>query len=129
MPRRATIEQKSLLSDLRNLPSKGHPRYSLGSKKTMALRQANSVSSTWTSVIGLTSSSMILLPILLMSRSGDILESDNTTTKWTQSRSLLMFVHICRGVCVCVCGCDPRLGRAAGWAVFVGFVIGRLVRS
>jgi hypothetical protein len=46
----------------------------------MALRQANSVSSTWTSVMGLTSSSMILLPTREMSKSGVTRESVNITT-------------------------------------------------
>lgn len=49
--------------------------YLLGSKNTIALRQANSVSSICTSVIGLTNSSMILHPTRLISRSGDIRES------------------------------------------------------
>lgn len=44
----------------------------LGSKKTMALRQANSVSSICTSFSGLTSSSKTRDPTLLMSKSDGI---------------------------------------------------------
>lgn len=44
----------------------------LGSKKTRALTHANSSSSSWISFIALTSSSMILAPILDMSKFGSI---------------------------------------------------------
>lgn len=63
-----SIPSISLARDCARFPSLAE-NHSRESKKTMALRQANSVSSIWTSFIGFTSSSITLAPTRLMSTS------------------------------------------------------------